>query len=116
MAGTCAEAVAAGIEGIAFGDLVLEDVRTYREKQMRNTGLLPIFPLWGQPTRDLAKQMIASGMRAKLTCVDKKKLDASFAGRGGCYPSVPIALTKLYCSCSPEASGPVIAAAASSGY
>jgi uncharacterized protein (TIGR00290 family) len=81
MAGTCAKAVATGIDGIAFGDLFLEDVRAYREKQMRNTGLQPIFPLWGQPTRDLAKQMIASGMRAKLTCVDTKRLDASFAGR-----------------------------------
>ena len=80
MAETCGKAVAAGIEGIAFGDLFLEDVRAYREKQMRNTGLLPIFPLWGQPTRDLARQMIASGMRAKLTCVDTLKLDASFAG------------------------------------
>jgi uncharacterized protein (TIGR00290 family) len=81
MAETCARAVEAGIEGIAFGDLFLEDVRTYREKQMRNTGLQPIFPLWGQPTRDLAKQMIASGMRAKLTCVDTQKLDGSFVGR-----------------------------------
>ncbi len=80
MAETCGKAVAAGIEGIAFGDLFLEDVRTYREKQMRNTGLLPIFPLWGQPTRDLARQMIASGVRAKLTCVDTLKLDPSFAG------------------------------------
>jgi len=80
MAETCAKAVAAGIEGIAFGDLFLEDVRAYREKQMRNTGLQPIFPLWGQATRDLAKVMIASGMRAKLTCVDTDKLDASFAG------------------------------------
>lgn len=81
MAETCAKAVAAGIEGIAFGDLFLEDVRAYREKQMRDTGLQPIFPLWGQPTRDLAKWMIASGMRAKLTCVDTEKLDASFIGR-----------------------------------
>jgi len=48
---------------------------------MRNTGLQPIFPLWGQPTLDLAKQMIGSGIRAKLTCVDAQKLDASFAGR-----------------------------------
>src|SRR5580700_8159370 len=81
MAQTCAKAVAENIEGIAFGDLFLEDVRSYREKQMRDTGLQPVFPLWGQPTRDLAKQMIASGMRAKLTCVDTEKLDASFAGR-----------------------------------
>jgi diphthamide synthase (EF-2-diphthine--ammonia ligase) len=48
---------------------------------MRDTGLQPIFALWGQPTQDLAKRMIASGMRAKLTCVDTEKLDASFAGR-----------------------------------
>jgi len=81
MAETCAKAVAAGIDGIAFGDLFLEDVRAYREKQMRNTGLQPIFPLWGQPTPDLAREMIASGMRAKLTCIDTHKLDASFAGR-----------------------------------
>jgi hypothetical protein len=60
---------------------VFEDVRTYREKQMRDTGLQLIFPLWGQPTRDLAKQMIASGVRAKLTCIDTQKLDASFVGR-----------------------------------
>jgi len=81
MAETCARAVAAGIEGIAFGDLFLEDVRTYREKQMKDTGLQPLFPLWGQPTRDLANAMIASGLRAKLTCVDTQKLDASFVGR-----------------------------------
>lgn len=81
MAETCARAVTSGIEGIAFGDLFLEDVRQYREKQMKDTGLQPIFPLWQQPTRELAKAMIASGLRAKLTCVDTQKLDASFAGR-----------------------------------
>jgi uncharacterized protein (TIGR00290 family) len=81
MAETCARAVAAGIEGVAFGDLFLEDVRAYRENQMKHTGLQPIFPLWGLPTRDLAHAMIASGLRAKLTCVDTQKLDASFAGR-----------------------------------
>ena len=48
MAETCAKAIAAGIEGIAFGDLFLEDVRAYREKQMSNAGLQPIFPLWGR--------------------------------------------------------------------
>jgi uncharacterized protein (TIGR00290 family) len=81
MAEVCARAVAAGIEGIAFGDLFLEDVRAYREKQMKDTGLQTIFPLWGLPTRDLANAMIASGVRAKLTCVDTQKLDASFVGR-----------------------------------
>lgn len=81
MARTCAKAAAEGIEGIAFGDLFLEDVRAYREKQMKDSGLAPIFPVWGMPTRALAGEMIASGVRAKLTCVDTGKLDRGFAGR-----------------------------------
>jgi diphthamide synthase (EF-2-diphthine--ammonia ligase) len=81
MARTCAKAAAEGIAGVAFGDLFLEDVREYREKQMRNTGLEPIFPLWGLPTHALAQEMIAGGMRAKLTCIDTAKLDRSFIGR-----------------------------------
>jgi uncharacterized protein (TIGR00290 family) len=81
MAQTCARAIAEGIEGIAFGDLFLEDVRRYREKQLKDTGLEPIFPLWGRSTRDLAKEMIASGLRAKLTCIDTHQLDAHFLGR-----------------------------------
>ena len=81
MAQVCTKAVAQGIQGIAFGDFFLEDVRAYREKQMRRSGLQPIFPLWGLPTRDLANEMILGGMRAKLTCIDTRALDASFAGR-----------------------------------
>ncbi|MGA7217884.1 MAG: ATP-binding protein [Candidatus Sulfotelmatobacter sp.] len=81
MGEACAKAVAEGIEGVAFGDLFLEDVRAYREKQMKGTGLEPIFPVWGLPTRELARKMIAAGVRAKLTCVDTQKLDRSFAGR-----------------------------------
>jgi uncharacterized protein (TIGR00290 family) len=72
---------ARGITGVAFGDLFLEDVRRYRERQMAGTGLALHFPLWGRPTRALAEEMIASGLRARLTCVDPRKLDRSFAGR-----------------------------------
>jgi uncharacterized protein (TIGR00290 family) len=81
MAGACEKAISNGIEGIAFGDLFLEDVRAYRERQLKGTGLEPIFPLWGQPTPELARTMIRSGLRAKLTCVDTKQLDAEFVGR-----------------------------------
>jgi len=81
MAQTCAKAVAEGVEGVAFGDLFLEDVRAYREKQLKGTGLQPIFPVWGLPTRALAQEMIAYGTRAKLTCIDTAKLDRSFVGR-----------------------------------
>src|SRR4029077_4806983 len=81
MARACAKAVAEGIEAIAFGDLFLEDVRPYREKQLKGAGLEPIFPVWGLPTAALARQMISAGLRARLTCVDTAKLDAAFAGR-----------------------------------
>jgi uncharacterized protein (TIGR00290 family) len=81
MAQSCANAVAEGITGIAFGDLFLRDVREYRVKQMKGTGLEAIFPVWGMPTQVLAREMIASGTRAKLTCVDTEKLDRSFVGR-----------------------------------
>jgi uncharacterized protein (TIGR00290 family) len=81
MAQTCAKATSEGIAGVAFGDLFLEDVRAYREKQLKGTGLEPIFPVWGLPTRELAQEMMAAGVRGKLTCVDTTKLDRSFAGR-----------------------------------
>jgi len=81
MSAACSKAVAQKVEAVAFGDLFLEDVRAYREKQMRDTGLQPLFPIWAQPTPELAQQMIAAGLRAKLTCVDPKVLDPSFAGR-----------------------------------
>lgn len=74
-------ATAEGIDAVAFGDLFLEDIRAYRVKQLEGTGLEPLFPVWGIPTGELARQMIAGGVRAKLTCVDPAKLDASFAGR-----------------------------------
>ncbi len=74
-------AVAQGIEAVAFGDLYLEDVRAYRERQLEGTGLEPLFPVWKIPTGQLARDMIAAGVKAKLTCVDPAKLDRSFAGR-----------------------------------
>jgi uncharacterized protein (TIGR00290 family) len=77
----CGRACSEGIEAVAFGDLFLEDVRAYREKQMAQAGLEPLFPIWGLPTAELAREMISGGLRAKLTCVDPKLLDASFAGR-----------------------------------
>jgi uncharacterized protein (TIGR00290 family) len=77
----CKKAVKAGIEYVAFGDLFLTDIRAYREKQLENSGLQPIFPVWGMPTRELARSMIKSGVHAKLTCVDPKLLAPEFVGR-----------------------------------
>ena len=76
-----ARAVAAGVTHMAFGDLFLEDIRAYREKQLADTGIAPVFPLWGLDTRQLAHVMIGAGLRAKLSCVDPKHLSHDFAGR-----------------------------------
>ncbi len=81
MCAFCEQAAADGVEGIAFGDLFLADIRAYREKQLQATGLQPVFPVWGLPTGDLARQMIAAGLRAKITCVDTHQLAPEFAGR-----------------------------------
>jgi uncharacterized protein (TIGR00290 family) len=76
-----AQARADGITHIAFGDLFLEDVRAYREKNLAGSGIAPLFPLWGRNTSALAREMIASGMTAHLVSVDLKKLPRRFAGR-----------------------------------
>jgi uncharacterized protein (TIGR00290 family) len=70
-----------GITAVAFGDLFLEDVRRYREDRLRGSGIEPLFPIWGLPTDRLAREMVAAGLRARLTCVDPAKLPATFAGR-----------------------------------
>jgi uncharacterized protein (TIGR00290 family) len=73
--------VADGIEVVVFGDLFLADVRAYRERMLEGTGLRPMFPLWGQDTGELAREMIAAGVVATLTCVDLAKLPRELVGR-----------------------------------
>ncbi len=81
MRAAVAGAVVDGFTHAAFGDLFLEDVRRYREERLADSGLTPLFPLWRIPTRKLAHDMIGHGLRARLSCVDTRILDASFAGR-----------------------------------
>jgi uncharacterized protein (TIGR00290 family) len=81
MAEALAEFKSAGVGGIAFGDLFLEDLKKYREDKLASAGLAAIFPIWKRDTRELSRQMVADGFRAVLTCVDTQKLDARFAGR-----------------------------------
>lgn len=81
LGGVCEKARNEAIQAVAFGDLFLEDIRAYRLAQMAKAQLEPLFPVWGLPTDELARDMMAAGIRAKLTCVDPRKLDASFAGR-----------------------------------
>lgn len=76
-----ADAKRAGVEAIAFGDLFLEDIRQYREERLAPTGIEPLFPLWGSDTRALSREMVESGLRAIVTCVDPKRLSPELAGR-----------------------------------
>ncbi|ABA03332.1 Protein of unknown function DUF71, ATP-binding region [Nitrobacter winogradskyi Nb-255] len=81
MTRTMADAKRSGITHIIFGDLFLADIRAYREQKLAGAGITPVFPLWGRPTSTLAREMIASGLEARLVSVDLAKLDRSLAGR-----------------------------------
>jgi len=81
MRDVCARALRESVDALAFGDLFLADIRAYRERQLAGTGLEPLFPVWQIPTGELAVQMIGAGLRARITCIDPKKLSREFAGR-----------------------------------
>jgi uncharacterized protein (TIGR00290 family) len=74
-------AEAAGVTHVAFGDLFLEDVRRYRERQFGSLGIGLLFPLWGEPTGALAEEMVDGGLRAWITCVDTRQAPRDWAGR-----------------------------------
>lgn len=77
----CQSAVEAGVECMAFGDLFLTDIRQYRERQLQDSGLQLLFPVWEMPTAALARAMMAGGLRAQLVCIDSRVLGEQFAGR-----------------------------------
>lgn len=70
-----------GIRRVAFGDIFLDDLRAYREKNLAKVGMKAIFPLWKQDTRELAESFVSLGFCARTVCIDPKVLDRSFAGR-----------------------------------
>jgi len=72
---------ASGVRRVAFGDIFLEDLRVYREKNLAQVGMQALFPIWKRDTRELAREFVRQGFRAIAVCVDPRVLDASFAGR-----------------------------------
>ncbi len=71
----------AGVRTVAFGDIFLEDLRAYREKNLARIGMTALFPIWKRDTRELIHHFHSAGFRAIAACVDPKVLDRSFAGR-----------------------------------
>jgi uncharacterized protein (TIGR00290 family) len=76
-----AQHFARGVRRVAFGDIFLEDLRIYREKNLAQVGMQALFPIWKRDTRELAREFVRLGFRAITVCVDPRVLDASFAGR-----------------------------------
>jgi uncharacterized protein (TIGR00290 family) len=70
-----------GVRKVAFGDIFLEDLRTYREKNLARIGMIAFFPIWKRDTRELIRTFHTEKFRAVAVCVDSKVLDRSFAGR-----------------------------------
>lgn len=70
-----------GIRRFAFGDLFLEEIRAYRLRHLLPLGVEVLFPLWGEPTRDLVQRFLRLGFQAITVCVDGKRLGPSFLGR-----------------------------------
>ncbi|HET6910340.1 MAG TPA: hypothetical protein VFH54_13445 [Mycobacteriales bacterium] len=81
MAAAIQTARAAGVTHMIFGDLFLDDIRAYREATLADTGMTPVFPLWGEPTDLLSRRMLEAGIKAVLTCVDPRQAPAELVGR-----------------------------------
>jgi uncharacterized protein (TIGR00290 family) len=81
MAAALRDAAADGVDTVVFGDLFLRDIREYREQRLAAVGMRAEFPLWLRDTRALARDMVGSGLRAVLTCVDPRKVPPELAGR-----------------------------------
>jgi uncharacterized protein (TIGR00290 family) len=80
MADALAPLAADGVTHVVFGDLYLEDIRAWREARLALLDVTGVFPLWGRDTAGLARDMIASGVEARIVCLDPAKVDPGLAG------------------------------------
>jgi uncharacterized protein (TIGR00290 family) len=71
---------ARGVYTIGFGDLFLEDLRAWREKNLAQVGMRGVFPVWKRDTKQFAQDIIAMGFKAYLSCVEGK-VGPGFVGR-----------------------------------
>lgn len=81
MAGKMQQLKEDGFTHAAFGDIFLEDLKTYREEQMERAGLIPYFPIWQENTSHLIRRFIKDGFKTIIVCAKAEKLDRKFAGR-----------------------------------
>jgi uncharacterized protein (TIGR00290 family) len=70
-----------GVRSVSFGDIFLEDLRAYREKNLARIGMTANFPIWKRNTRELIRHFHTHNFRAITVCIDPKILPRTFAGR-----------------------------------
>lgn len=70
-----------GVRRVAFGDIFLEDLRAYRERNLARAGMEALFPIWRRDTRESFLELVSAGFRAVVVCLDGKVLPAKLAGR-----------------------------------
>lgn len=70
-----------GVRHFIFGDICLEEVRTYRERQLAPCGITVVEPLWGRDTKAVAEEFFASGLRTVVVTTNAVLLDERFVGR-----------------------------------
>ncbi|MCK5440821.1 MAG: adenine nucleotide alpha hydrolase [Maribacter sp.] len=81
MNGTIIALKSKGYTNCGFGDIFLEDLRTYREEQLIPHGIACHFPLWKRDTKEIISEFIELGFKAIVICVKSELLDATFVGR-----------------------------------
>jgi uncharacterized protein (TIGR00290 family) len=81
MAAVMARYAAAGVRTVGHGDIFLEDLRAYRDRNLARAGMRGLYPLWKRDTTELVHDFVSLGFRAYLCCVDGQKLGEEFAGR-----------------------------------
>jgi uncharacterized protein (TIGR00290 family) len=70
-----------GVLTVAFGDIFLEDLRTWREENLAQIGMRALFPLWKNETRELVREFAALGFKSRICCVSEEHLTADALGR-----------------------------------
>src|SRR5688572_17273441 len=75
------DARALGITHVIFGDIMYESNRVFPDRVCAAEGLVPVEPLWGEPTEALYREFVATGADARIVTIRDGVLDPSLLGR-----------------------------------
>ncbi|MCO6496688.1 MAG: adenine nucleotide alpha hydrolase [Chitinophagaceae bacterium] len=70
-----------GVTHFIFGDIFLEDVKSYRERKLNPLGIEVVEPLWDKTSEEIFNDFLESGIKTKIIVTQADKLDRSFIGK-----------------------------------